>query len=73
MIDFVTDPAAGKSDSWSVELSSPNIIGRRGWSMDSVHAGDHLTLTLHPMKDGSKYGLMVSVITPKGATLKDKD
>ena len=73
MIDFVTDPAAGKIDSWSVELSSPNIIGRRGWSMDSVHAGDHLTLTLHPMKDGSKYGLMVSVITPKGATLKDKD
>lgn len=69
MIDFVTD----KGETWSVECSSPNIIGRRGWSMDSLHVGDHLTLTLHPMKDGSKYGLTVSVITPKGATLKDKD
>ena len=73
MIDFVTDAGGGKTDAWSVECSSPNIIGRRGWSMESLHVGDHLTLTLHPMKDGSKYGLMVSVITPKGETLKDKD
>ena len=73
MIDFVTDAAGGKTDAWSVECSSPNIIGRRGWSMESLHVGDHLTLTLHPMKDGSRYGLMVSVLTPKGETLKDKD
>ena len=73
MIDFVTDGAGGKTDAWSVECSSPNIIGRRGWSMESLHVGDHLTLTLHPMKDGSRYGLMVSVLTPKGETLKDKD
>ena len=73
MIDFVTDSKDGKTDTWSVECSSPNIIGRRGWTMESIKAGDHLTLTLHPMKDGSKYGLTVSVLTPKGETLKDKE
>jgi hypothetical protein len=73
MIEFVAVDPDGKMDTWSVECSSPNIIGRKGWSMDSIRVGDKLDLTLHPMKDGSKYGLMVSVITPRGETLKDKD
>jgi len=33
MIDFVTDAGGGKTYAWSVECSSPNIIGRRGWTM----------------------------------------
>ena len=58
---------------WNVELSSPNIIGRKGWTAKSLKIGDKVPLTLHPMKDGSKYGLMVSVVTTAGETLKDKD
>jgi hypothetical protein len=73
MIEFVATAADGSTENWSVECSSPNIIGRKGWSMDSIKVGDKMPLTLHPMKDGSKYGLMVSVITPRGQTLKDKD
>ena len=73
MIEFVAMLPDGKTETWSVECSSPNIIGRKGWSMDSIKVGDKLPLTLHPMKDGSNYGLMVSVITPRGETLKDKD
>ena len=73
MIEFVTADPAGKTETWSVECSSPNIIGRKGWTMDSIKVGDKMPLTLHPMKDGSRYGLMVSVITPRGETLKDKD
>ena len=73
MIEFIATSPDGSMETWSVECSSPNIIGRKGWSMDSIKVGDKMPLTLHPMKDGSKYGLMVSVITPRGATLKDKD
>jgi hypothetical protein len=58
---------------WNVELSSPNIIGRKGWTFKSLGIGDKVPLTLHPMKDGTKYGLMVSVVTPAGKTLTDKD
>ena len=59
-------------ENWTVELSAPNIIGRRGWSKYSLKAGDKLPIVIHPMKDGSNYGLMVSVTYPDGHVLKDK-
>ena len=69
-----TSKPDGASETWNVELSSPNIIGRKGWTSKSLKVGDKISkLTLHPMKDGSNYGLMVSVVTPSGETLKDKD
>jgi hypothetical protein len=73
MIDFVVANPDGKTVTWSVECSSPNIIGRKGWSEESIKVGDKMAITLHPMKDGSLYGLMVKATTPRGETLKDKD
>jgi hypothetical protein len=72
MIDFVADTPAGPK-MWSVELSAPNIIGRRGWSAKSLKAGDKIPLVVHPMKDGSAYGLLVSATLPNGQVLKDKN
>jgi hypothetical protein len=69
MITFVAD----NGDSWSVECSSPNIIGRKGWTSTSLKAGDKVSMSVHQMKDGSKVALMVSVTTPSGQVLKDKD
>ncbi len=71
MLEFVALTPAGE-ETWSVELSAPNIIGRRGWSAKSLKAGDKIPLVLHPMKDGTKFGLMVSVTLPNGQVLKDK-
>ncbi len=68
MITFVTNGG----DEWSVECSSPNIIGRKGWNSTSLKAGDKVTMSVHPMKDGAKNALMVSVTTPSGMVLKDK-
>lgn len=73
MIDFVVEKPGGTAELWSVECSSPNIIGRKGWSMDSIKVGDKMPITVHPMKDGSLYALMVKATTPRGETLKDKD
>ena len=72
MLELATMGPTGAPESWTVELSAPNIIGRRGWSRDSLKVGDKVPVTIHPMKDGSKYGLMVSVTVPAGQTLKDK-
>jgi hypothetical protein len=73
MIDFVVDKPGGGTEQWSVECSSPNIIGRKGWSVESIKVGDKMPITVHPMKDGSLYALMVKATTPRGETLKDKD
>ncbi len=72
MIEFVAAMPDGTTQSWMVECSAPNIIGRRGWNKDSLKADDKVPLTIHPMKDGSKYGLLVTVTRPDGQTLKDK-
>jgi hypothetical protein len=68
MLTFVT--LAGEE--WSIECSSPNIIGRKGWTATSLKAGDKVSLQIHPMKDGTKNALMVSVTTTTGEVLKDK-
>ena len=73
MLEMIVPAAGGQPEQeWTVELSAPNIIGRRGWSRDSIKVGQKLPVTFHPMKDGSRYGLMVSVTTPDGQVLKDK-
>ena len=73
MVDVAVAGPGGREELWNVELSAPNIIGRRGWSRASLKPGDKVPMVIKPMKDGSKYGLLVSVTTPAGQVLKDKE
>jgi len=72
MMDIEAVMPNGQTEMWQVELSAPNIIGRRGWSKNSLKVGDVVPVVIHPMKDGTKYGLMVSVTLADGTVLKDK-
>jgi len=54
---------------WSIEGPSPNILLRQGWKHDDVKAGDRVTLTFNPLKDGSPGGVLVSVRFPGGREL----
>lgn len=72
MIEVVAQTPTGPKD-WTVECSSPNIIGRRGWTPTSIKAGDKIAFNLHPMKNGTPYALAVTATLPNGTVLKDKD
>lgn len=72
MIDYVAEGANGEPEVWSIECSSPNIIGRHGWNARSLAPGDKVAVVVHPMKDGSRVALMVRVTTTRGEVLKDK-
>ena len=55
---------------WTIELpTSPGNLGRMGWSKHSLKAGDHITASVHPRKDGSKGGSFVKVVKADGTTL----
>jgi hypothetical protein len=56
----VTDPATGEQVEWSIEGASPNALSRQGWKRTSLKAGDKATIVMHPMKDGTKAGSLVS-------------
>ena len=51
---------------WGIEGMSPNYLSRRGWSKTTLGAGDKVTLTFHPLKDGQKGGSFVKVVLPSG-------
>jgi hypothetical protein len=40
---------------WRAETNSPSILRRRGWSPDSLHVGDKITIEGWPARDGSRY------------------
>ncbi len=44
-----------KEITWRAETNSPSILRRRGWSADSLHVGDKVTLEGWPARDGSNY------------------
>ena len=42
---------------------------QRGWKPDSLRPGDSVTLTMHPLKDGSRGGQLVNATLPDGRTV----
>jgi hypothetical protein len=56
---------------WHVELNSPNNLRREGWRATTVKAGDVVSVTVNPLRDGSSGGLFVAVTLPDGTVLGD--
>jgi hypothetical protein len=63
------DKATGKSAQWALEMGSPGQQARVGWKPDSVKPGDKVTVTFHPLKDGSRGGQFMSAVLPSGQQL----
>jgi hypothetical protein len=49
----VTDES-GKVTNWNLELGSPNVLVRNGWSRKSLNVGDKVTVQASASRDGSK-------------------
>lgn len=45
--------ADGKITSWAVELASPNLLMRNGWSRSSMQAGDVVSVEGYRARDGT--------------------
>jgi hypothetical protein len=52
--------ASGKTTDWQVEGGSPNGLGRQGWKRNSLKAGEKAVVVIHPLKDGTTGGCLVS-------------
>lgn len=62
-------PADGKVTEWSVEMSGPGGLARKGWKPRTLKQGDKVTIVIHPLRDGGPGGSFVSVVLPNGQTL----
>jgi len=63
---MVNDEKTGTPALWALELSSPSRLVTMGMRADSVKAGDAVSVTFHPMKNGSRGGQFIQAVLPDG-------
>jgi hypothetical protein len=65
-----TDAATGKMVDWAFEMGSVTQIAAQGWKVDTVKPGDKITISGHPLKDGSRGGQYRSVKLADGRSFQ---
>jgi hypothetical protein len=61
--------AQGKPEEWAFEMGSPGQLTTQGWKKDTVKVGDKVTISFHPMKDGSHGGSQQGVKLANGTVM----
>lgn len=64
----VTD-ATGKVTNWNLELASPNVLVRTGWSRKSLKIGDRVSVTALKARKAENVGHANTITFPDGRTL----
>jgi Family of unknown function (DUF6152) len=59
----------GAAADYHIEMNGPGYLVRDGWKRDSLKPGDEITVTVHPLHDGSPGGDLVKVVFPDGRVL----
>ena len=65
--------AKGQPEQWAVELNSVSLLAARGWKPKTVMPGDKVTITFHPMRNGSRAGSYMAVKLPDGKVMGDSE
>ena len=71
-IDLDVPNDKGAIDTWSIEMTSPTFLLRSGWKSSTIKAGDKVTATVRPFRDGTPGGLFVSVTLPDGRVMTER-
>jgi hypothetical protein len=70
---LVQPEGGGAVQEWSLETTSPGVLTRSGWTRQSLKAGDRVSVTFSPLRDGSRGGGLNSVtLLDTGQTLIPK-
>jgi Family of unknown function (DUF6152) len=65
-----TDAKEGEQPAeWVLEVSSPGVLSRSGWTKRSLQPGDHASFYFAPLRDGSTGGFLIRVTLKDGTVL----
>jgi hypothetical protein len=67
-----TDEKTGRPVEWSFEMGSVGQIAAQGWKADTIKPGDKISVTMHPLKDGSRGGQYMSATLADGRRLQNQ-
>ena len=68
-IHIMVKNKAGVAEEWSFEMGSVGQLTNKGWKKDIVKPGDVITITAHPLRDGSHGGNQITVKLADGTLL----
>ena len=68
-LQFDAKDDAGTVRNWAVETQNPTAMTQRGWSRTAFKAGDEVTVTFEPVKNGQPIGRLLTVVLPNGQKL----
>jgi hypothetical protein len=54
---------------WQAETNSPSMLRRHGWTPDSLHVGDKVTIEGWAARDGTRYLRMKGAHSADGALI----
>lgn len=60
---------SGNEVEWSLEMGSPGALARSGWRPRTMNPGDRVTVSIHPLKDGSSGGQFLTATLPDGTVM----
>jgi hypothetical protein len=66
------DATTGRPVDWSFEMGSVSQIAAQGWKSDTIKPGDKITVTGHPLRDGSRGGQYRSATLGDGRTISQR-
>jgi hypothetical protein len=55
-----------RTQTWELYMASPNQQMMNGWKIDTYRPGDHVSVDLHPARDGSSVGYAKKVKVHSG-------
>lgn len=68
-IQLLVRNEAGVEEEWSLEMAAPMHLQRLGWRKSTLRAGDRITVTFHPLRNGGKGGEVQAATSADGRAL----
>ena len=68
-LKFDVKDDSGNFVHWVAETTNGPDMIERGWSKHTFAAGDEITVTVEPVKNGKPVGRVIQVVLPNGQTL----
>ena len=56
----------GQAAQWAIEMNGPAGLARQGWRPKTLTPGMPITLTIHPLRDGTNGGQFITATLPDG-------
>ncbi len=68
-IQLVAKDASGKDVEWSMEMGAPMYLYARGWRPRTLKAGQRISVTLNPLRNGKPGGVVRDVTGADGKAI----